>query len=97
MSVNPNTKMPAPMPAQVRIPRWEYVTLAYNYSYGSTTYEVNGEKEGSLKNKPLFETLNLFGQHGWELVGSTGTDGKVFLLKRPLVKLTDHQDGGHGN
>lgn len=95
MSVNPNHKMPSPIPAQIRIPRWEYLTLSYNYSYGSTSYEVNGEKEGSLKNKPLFEVLNLFGEHGWELLTDFGAEGKTFILKRPLLKLPDH-DGGHG-
>jgi hypothetical protein len=66
------------------MPRWEYMTLSYNYSYGSTTYEVNGAKEVRLKNKPLHETLTLLGQQGWELVGIAGAEAKLYILKRPV-------------
>jgi hypothetical protein len=62
--------------------RYEYLTMSYTYAYGSTTYEVNGEKEGRLKNRPLHDVLTLFGQAGWELVGIAGTEGKNFIFKR---------------
>ena len=62
--------------------RWEYLTMSYNYSYGATTYEVNGSKEGKLKNMPLHDVLTVFGQSGWELVSMGGADGKTFVFKR---------------
>ncbi len=96
MTANPNQKTPpTPAPVHPRMPRWEYMTMSYNYAYGSTTYEINGEKEGSLKNKPLFETLNYFGQQGWEMITDAGAEGKTFIFKRPLVKAPEN-DGGHG-
>jgi hypothetical protein len=63
---------------------WEYMTMNYNYSYGATTYEVNGAKEGKLKNRPLHEVLTIFGKYGWELVGIGGTEGKEYVFKRPV-------------
>ncbi|MBZ0290999.1 MAG: hypothetical protein K8L99_00380 [Anaerolineae bacterium] len=69
-----------------RINRWEYMTLSYNYSYGSTTYEINGEKEVRLKNVPLHEALSLLGQQGWELVSIA--EGKLYVLKRPASTRT---------
>ena len=58
---------------------WEYLTLMYNFSYGSTTYIVNGEKEVSLKNRLLHDVLTHYGQSGWELIGiSEGT----YIFKR---------------
>lgn len=68
-----------------KIQRWEYLTMSYNYSYGSTTYEVNGEKIVKLKNKPLHETLTLLGRQGWELVSATGDKGDQFVFKRPAM------------
>lgn len=82
-----------PVPA-VRIPRWEYMTMTYSHAYGSTTYEVNGAKDGSLKNVQLYEVLNQFGQQGWELFTIAGADGKQFVFKRPLVKLAETATGG---
>lgn len=67
-------------------PRWEYMTMSYTYSYGSTTYEINGEKDGRLKNRPLHDVLTLFGQSGWELVGMGGPEGKTYVLKRQGVR-----------
>jgi hypothetical protein len=58
------------------------MTLSYNYSYGSTTYSVNEQKEPKLKNRPLHDVLTLFGQHGWDLVGIGGADGKSYVFKR---------------
>ena len=66
--------------------RWEYMTLSYNYSYGSTTYQVNDQKEAKLKNRPLHEVLTLFGQHGWELVSAAGADSKTYVLKRSNLR-----------
>jgi hypothetical protein len=58
---------------------WEYLTLVYNFSYGSTTYVINGEKEVSLKNRLLHDVLTHYGQSGWELIGiSEGT----YIFKR---------------
>lgn len=75
------TDMPKIQPlAPERTSRWEYMTLSYNYSYGSTTYEINGEKEVRLKNMPLHEALSLLGQQGWELVSIA--EGKLCVLKR---------------
>jgi hypothetical protein len=88
MSDQPNVKRSST--GQVRIPRWEYMTMSYNYAYGSTTYEINGEKEGNLKNKPLFEILNQFGILGWELLTVAGAEAKVFVFKRQLVKMPDN-------
>lgn len=65
---------------------WEYMTMSYTYSYGSTTYEVNGEKAGKYKNIPLHDVLTLFGQSGWELVGMGGPEGKTYVLKRQGVR-----------
>jgi hypothetical protein len=62
------------------------MTLSYNYSYGSTTYSVNEQKEPKLKNRALHEVLTLFGQHGWELVGIGGSDGKSYVFKRHSVR-----------
>lgn len=63
--------------------RWEYLTMSYNYSYGSTTYQVNGNKEVRLKNRPLHDVLTLFGQAGWELTSiSEGT----YVFKRQAVR-----------
>lgn len=78
MSDLPQTKT---LPPTSRLGRWEYLTMSYNYSYGSTTYEINGEKEGRLKNTPLNEALTLLGQQGWELVGIS--EGKLYIFKRP--------------
>lgn len=59
--------------------RWEYFTMSYNFSYGATTYQVNGEKDVKLKNQKLNEVLTQFGQLGWELTGiSEGT----YVFKR---------------
>lgn len=66
--------------------QWEYMTMSYTYSYGSTTYEVNGEKAGKYKNLPLHDVLTLFGQSGWELVGMGGPEGKTYVLKRQGVR-----------
>lgn len=63
--------------------QWEYMTLTYNYAYGSTTYELNGEKEIRLKNVALHAALTLLGQQGWELVSVAGADGKMYVFKRP--------------
>ncbi len=77
----------APTPSTSSLnPRWEYMTMSYTYSYGSTTYEVNGEKESRLKNRPLHDVLTLFGQAGWELVGMGGPEGKTYVLKRQGVR-----------
>jgi hypothetical protein len=75
--------------------RWEYMTMTYNYSYGATTYEVNGNKEGKLKNRPIHEVLTIFGQYGWELTG-IGEDGKLYILKRPATRAasTNGESGG---
>ena len=62
--------------------RWEYLTMSYNYVYGSTTYEVNGEKETKLKNRRLHEVLTMLGQVGWELVSIAGAEGKTYVFKR---------------
>lgn len=62
---------------------WEYLTMTYNYSYGATTYVVNGEKAINLKNVPLHDALTLFGQEGWDLVSIA--EG-VFVLKRQGVR-----------
>lgn len=67
-----------------RATQWEYLTLTYNYSYGSTTYELNGEKETRLKNVPLHAALTLLGQQGWELVSVVGAEGKLYVFKRPV-------------
>ena len=66
--------------------RWEYLTMTYNYSYGSTTYVVNGEKAVGMKNVPLQDALTHFGQEGWELVSIS--EG-VFVLKRQGVRHID--------
>lgn len=63
--------------------QWEYLTLSYNYSYGSTTYELNGEKEVRLKNVALHAALTLLGQQGWELVSTAGAEGRLYVFKRP--------------
>ena len=65
--------------------RWEYMTMTYAYAYGATSYEVNGNKETKLKNRPLHEVLTIFGQYGWELTG-IGDDGKLYILKRPATR-----------
>ncbi len=69
--------------------RWEYMTMSYNYSYGATTYEVNGEKETRLKNRPLHDALTIFGQSGWELVGIAGAEGKTYVFKRFGVRAVN--------
>ena len=74
--------------------RWEYMTMTYNYSYGATTYEVNGAKEGKLKNRPLHEVLMIFGQYGWELTGMGGEDGRMYILKRPGSRLANGENIG---
>ena len=66
--------------------RWEYLTMTYNYSYGSTTYVVNGEKAVGMKNVPLQDALTHFGQEGWELVSIS--EG-IFVLKRQGVRQID--------
>lgn len=81
-SIKSENQSQAPAPS-VKSYKWEYLTLGYNHSYGSTTYELNGEKEGRLKNLPLHEALSVLGQQGWELASSAGTEGKLFILKRP--------------
>ncbi len=91
MSAMPNIK--AAVPGAVRTMRWEYMTLSYNYSYGTTTYEINGEKENRLKNKPLQESLTIFGQQGWELVGIAGAEGKLYVMKRPMTKPAASTNG----
>lgn len=91
MTDSPNLKAQTPA---VRMPRWEYMTLSYNYSYGSTTYEVNGDKEIRLKNKPLTEVLTLYGQQGWELVGIS--EGKLYILKRPMLRPATNGTGELG-
>ena len=63
--------------------RWEYLTMSYNYSYGSTTYVVNGDKEVRLKNRPLHDVLTLFGQAGWELISIS--EGN-YIFKRQAVR-----------
>ncbi len=63
--------------------QWEYLTLSYNYAYGSTTYELNGEKEVRLKNVALHAALTLLGQQGWELVSAAGAEGRLYVFKRP--------------
>ena len=63
--------------------QWEYLTMTYNYSYGSTTYVVNGEKSIGMKNVPLHDALTIFGQEGWDLVSIS--EG-VFVLKRQGVR-----------
>lgn len=83
------------VPTQARIPRWEYMTMTYNYSYGSTTYEINSEKEISLKNKPLHETLNQFGLQGWELMTVAGAEAKFYVFKRPLVKAPENANNAN--
>ena len=93
MTNQPGTK--PLVPTQVRIPRWEYMTMTYNYSYGSTTYEINGEKETGLKNKPLHETLNQFGLQGWELMSVAGADAKLYIFKRQLVKAPENTNNGN--
>jgi len=77
MAVNPVTNANA---------RWEYMTMSYNSAYGSTTYEVNGEKQARLRNLPLHEVLTMFGQNGWELIGIAGAEGKTYLFKRQGVR-----------
>jgi len=79
MAVN---SISSPVEAAAKTPCWEYLTMSYNYSYGSTTYEVNGEKIVKLKNKPLHETLTLLGRQGWELVSVSGEKGDRFVFKR---------------
>ena len=81
-SIKAENQPQSPAPA-VKSHKWEYLTLGYNYSYGSTTYELNGDKEVRLKNLPLHEALSALGQQGWELVSAAGTEGKLFILKRP--------------
>ena len=66
--------------------RWEYLTMTYNYSYGATTYVVNGEKAVGMKNVPLSDALTHFGQEGWELVSIA--EG-IFVLKRQGVRHVD--------
>lgn len=61
---------------------WEYLTLMYNFSYGSTTYVINGEKEVSLKNRPLHDVLTHYGHSGWELIGIS--EGN-YIFKRQTV------------
>ncbi len=96
MSEAPNIKTPAQAVPVARTIRWEYLTLSFNQSYGSTTYEVNGEKEVRLKNKPLHESLTIFGQQGWELVGISGSEGKLHIFKRPAQRPSANADGnGH--
>ncbi len=72
-----------PQTLERRVTQWEYLTLTYNYSYGSTTYELNGEKETRLKNTALHAALSLLGQQGWELVSVAGAEGKLYVFKRP--------------
>ncbi len=69
--------------------RWEYLTLNYTYNYGSTSYEINGEKEIQLKNRPLHEVLTLLGQAGWELVGVMGAEGRSYVFKRQGVRKVE--------
>ncbi|GIL09393.1 MAG: hypothetical protein BroJett033_9040 [Chloroflexota bacterium] len=66
-----------------RTVQWEYMTLSCSHSYGSTTYELNGEKETRLKNVALHAALSLLGQQGWELVSTAGADGRLYVFKRP--------------
>jgi hypothetical protein len=68
------------------------MTMTYNYAYGSTTYSINEQKEGKLKNRPLHEVLTLFGQHGWELVSMGGADGKTFVFKRHSTNQLQAQE-----
>jgi hypothetical protein len=63
--------------------QWEYMTLSYTYSYSTTTYEINGEREVRLKNTPLHAALTLMGEQGWELVSIAGGEGKLYVFKRP--------------
>ena len=63
--------------------KWEYLTMTYNYSYGATTYVVNGEKAINLKNVPLHDALTIFGQEGWNLVSIS--EG-IYVLKRQGVR-----------
>ena len=60
--------------------------MTYNYSYGSTTYVVNGEKAVHLKNIALHDVLTHYGQQGWELVSIS--EG-VYILKRQGVREID--------
>lgn len=73
-----------PQMLEQRATQWEYLTLTYNHSYGSTTYELNGEKETRLKNTALHAALSLLGQQGWELVSVAGAEGKLYVFKRPV-------------
>lgn len=85
MAISPITANGSPQPQTLnRQPaQWEYMTLSYTYSYGTTTYELNGEKEVRLKNIPLHAALTLMGQQGWELVSIAGAEGKLYVFKRP--------------
>jgi hypothetical protein len=79
--INSTTEVKA---APSGLPQWEYMTISYSSSYGSTVYRVNNHKTGGLKNKLLNEVLTHFGQEGWELVGIYGTDGRDFVMKRRI-------------
>ena len=72
--------------------RWEYLTMSYSYVYGSTTYEVNGEKEIKLKNRRLHEVLTMLGQVGWELVSIAGSEGKTYIFKRQGARSNGSED-----
>ncbi|MGQ9889870.1 MAG: hypothetical protein ACUVSX_15500 [Aggregatilineales bacterium] len=85
--INENNRVQQQMLEQ-RVTQWEYLTLTYNYSYGSTTYELNGEKETRLKNTALHTALSLLGRQGWELVSIAGAEAKLYVFKRPVHAST---------
>lgn len=60
--------------------KWEYITVEYKAAYG-TTYRINGEKNATLRDKPLHVALTMLGSQGWELVYVSGDD---YIFKRPM-------------
>ncbi len=59
--------------------KWEYITVEYKSAYG-ITYRINGDKNATLRDKPLHVALSMLGSQGWELVYVNGSD---YIFKRP--------------
>jgi hypothetical protein len=74
---------------EAEMQKWQYHYLMLNANY--EVLEVNGEKYQSLSffraGEKVWDTLNRFGQEGWEVVGFStwGERGwERIILKRPV-------------
>jgi hypothetical protein len=71
--------------------KWEYLFLALSgtgkYLSGVTTqtkYRVNGQPFDLPRQLAVYETVNLLGDEGWEMVAQAFESGEIiFTFKRP--------------